>query len=68
MHSLNIIYRDLKIENLVLDEKGYIRLIDLGISFKLKGTEPCFLTTATLEYSSPETLTNIGHSFPSDWW
>jgi serine/threonine protein kinase len=32
MHKNNIIHRDMKPENLVLDSEGYLRITDLGIS------------------------------------
>ncbi len=32
IHSLNVVYRDLKLENILIDERGYIKLIDFGIS------------------------------------
>ena len=36
LHSKDIIHRDLKPENILVNDKGYLVLIDFGISKKLK--------------------------------
>lgn len=35
MHSLNIIYRDLKPENVMIDDDGHIAITDFGLAKKL---------------------------------
>ena len=65
---MGIAYRDLKLENILLDENGYIKLCDFGASVKLHGTEKNFNFAGSPEYVSPEIINYQGHSFMSDWW
>eukprot|EP00759_Apiculatamorpha_spiralis_P004353 PhF_6_TR12593/c0_g1_i1/m.19840/K13303/SGK2; serum/glucocorticoid-regulated kinase 2 len=67
IHSKNIIYRDLKPENLVLDRDGHCVLTDFGLAKKdIKDVTHTFCGTP--EYMSPELILKKGHTKAVDWW
>jgi serine/threonine protein kinase len=66
IHLKKIIYRDLRPENLLIDYKGFLRLIDFGFA---KVTENKTYTVCGIpEYLAPEILLNIGYGKEVDWW
>jgi len=55
LHGKGIIHRDLKLENILVDKNGYLRLIDYGLAKMVKNNEEQAMTfCGTPEYLAPE--------------
>ena len=69
LHKNNIIYRDLKPENVLIDRKGFIKITDFGLSKEnIVDNKSAKSFCGTPEYLAPEIILNKGHGKPVDWW
>lgn len=68
LHRKNIVYRDLKPENMLLDRNGWPKLVDFGFAKKLKNGGRTWTFCGTAEYVAPEIVLNKGHDLSVDIW
>jgi len=68
LHSRLFCYRDLKPENLMIDNNGYVRIVDLGFAKYIDPGQKTWTFCGTPEYIAPEILTNTGHNHAADYW
>lgn len=66
LNNKNICHRDIKPDNIMIDEKGYLKLIDFGTAIVVRDFTNTI--TGTPHYIAPEVLLGKGYSYSCDFW
>uniref|UniRef100_A0A4W5M0S2 protein kinase C n=1 Tax=Hucho hucho TaxID=62062 RepID=A0A4W5M0S2_9TELE len=69
LHQNKIVYRDLKLDNLLMDADGYVRIADFGLCKEgMSHGDRTSTFCGTPEFLAPEVLTDNNYTRCVDWW
>eukprot|EP00891_Asterochloris_glomerata_P001614 jgi/Astpho2/1614/e_gw1.00028.5.1_t len=68
LHENNIVYRDLKPENVFIDSVGFVKLGDFGFAKILENANRTYTFCGTPGYVAPENVLAHGYNYSVDWW
>ena len=68
LHSLDVAYRNLRPEHVLLTKHGHIKLIDFSSAKKIRASERSNTSCGSPAYMAPEIISGVGHTKAVDWW
>ncbi|XP_061752387.1 serine/threonine-protein kinase N2-like isoform X2 [Nerophis ophidion] len=69
LHGNRIIYRDLKLDNLLMDADGFVKMTDFGLCKEgMSHGDRTSTFCGTPEFLAPEVLTDEDYTRAVDWW
>lgn len=66
IHSMKVMYRDMKAENILIDAEGNLRIVDFGFAKMVDGKT--YTVCGSPEYVAPEIIGQMGYAYSCDWW
>lgn len=68
VHQQGIVHRDVKPDNVLLDNEGHVHLADFNVASDLTPGKPLTSKSGTLAYLAPEVYMGKGYQSEVDWW
>ena len=68
LQKQKIIHRDLKPDNIMIDNNGYLKVIDFGVAIDITGKDYACSSIGTFHYMAPEVIRGNNYNNAVDYW